>query len=193
MSSVTAEIALPYKSRHLPSSAIVARLHQGRSGRITPSRVTPTNPLYRFHTAEVGGSGPFASDSSAHTLAPTRCRNHNVSPAQGVLRRVRSLRHVWLLFQTPASLAIRRNVRVEGSSSRSASISSAHLCSSWPSWRRRQIRVLWTHRVGIPLRFGRSAPIAGVFGRWRASTTPGSAAHTQGMALIARIPVARRP
>jgi hypothetical protein len=63
-SSVTAEVVLPYnlpyKSRHLPSSAIVARLHQRRSGRIAPSRVTPSNPLYRFHTAEVGGSSPLA-------------------------------------------------------------------------------------------------------------------------------------
>jgi hypothetical protein len=58
-SSVTAAIALPYnlsyKSRHSPSSAIFARLHQGSSGRIAPSRVTPSNPLYRFHTDEVRG------------------------------------------------------------------------------------------------------------------------------------------
>jgi hypothetical protein len=56
-SSVTAEVVLPYnlpyKSRHLPSSAIVARLHRGRSGRVAPSPVTPSNPLYRFHTDEV--------------------------------------------------------------------------------------------------------------------------------------------
>jgi hypothetical protein len=66
-SSVTAEVALPYnlpyKSHHLRSWAIVARLHQGRSGPVAPSRVIPSNPLYRFHTAEVGGSSP---------LAPTR-------------------------------------------------------------------------------------------------------------------------
>jgi len=41
---------LPYKSRHLPSSAIVARLHQGRSGPIATSHAIPSNPLYRFHT-----------------------------------------------------------------------------------------------------------------------------------------------
>ena len=41
---------LPYNSRHLPSSAIVARLHQGRSGRVAPSRVSPSNHLNRFHT-----------------------------------------------------------------------------------------------------------------------------------------------
>ena len=80
-SSVTAEVALPYnlpyKSRHLPSSAIVARLQQGRSGPVSPSRVIPSNPLYRFHTAEVGGSSP---------LAPTRCQKCSTSPVQGLLR-----------------------------------------------------------------------------------------------------------
>src|SRR5450759_3660753 len=45
------------------SSAIVSRLHRTWSGRVTSSRDTPSEPLYRFHTAEVGGSSP---------LAPTR-------------------------------------------------------------------------------------------------------------------------
>jgi hypothetical protein len=126
-SSVTAEVALPYnlpyKSRHLPSSAIVARLQQGRSGPVSPSRVIPSNPLYRFHTAEVGGSSPLAptpkgreskagperrtkSDTAAAAAGPTRRPGRSETEGPGTAAPLRSLHSTSPLGPRPSTIRV---------------------------------------------------------------------------------------